>query len=134
MYSFGEKSQLNLDTAHESLQQLCNEVIKHIDFSVIEGHRPIERQIKLYNQGKSQIDGINKKGKHNYTPSLAVDVIPYEKGHNPFDESEKSEYMFLKLNREFQKAAKKLNIQIEWGGSWATLDDMPHYQLVTSRS
>ena len=128
MYTFGKRSKENLDTVCEPMRLICEEVIKHMDISVIEGHRTLERQKKLYDEGKSQIDGIAQKGNHNYMPSLAVDVIPYEKGVNPFDGTEKSELMFYRMNREFQRASNKLGIEITWGGNWS-FKDMPHYEI-----
>ncbi|WP_303605995.1 hypothetical protein, partial [Gilvimarinus sp. 1_MG-2023] len=48
-----------------------------MDFSVIEGHRSIARQQELYRDGKSQIDGIIQRGRHNLIPAEAVDLLPY---------------------------------------------------------
>lgn len=127
-YKFGIRSKKNLSTADTQLVKVCYEVIKHIDFTVIEGHRTLERQKELFDKGMSQIDGISKKGKHNYLPSKAIDIIPYEKGHNPFDGSEKSELMFYRLHREFVRASKKLNVKINWGGFWS-FKDYPHIEL-----
>ncbi len=128
MYSFGLRSKSNLSTSSVELIKLCNEVIKHIDFTVIEGHRNSARQYALYANGKSQIDGIKQKSKHNFMPSKAIDIIPYKKGHNPFDGTEKSELMFYQLHRQFVIASKKLNIAINWGGFWS-FKDMPHIEL-----
>ena len=128
MYKFGVRSKRNLEMASVELVKLCNEVIKHIDFTVIESHRSIERQQTLYKEGKSQLDGINNKSKHNYMPSRAIDVIPYQKGHNPFDGTEKSELMFYRLYREFERAAIRLHIKINWGGFWS-FKDYPHIEL-----
>jgi len=130
MPKFGARSKRNLESVNHQLVALCDEVIKHYDFSVIEGHRTLERQKQLFDEGKSQIDGISHKGKHNYMPSMAVDIIPYERGHNPFDGSEKSELMFYRLNREFQRASRKLGVPITWGGTWNKPRDYPHYELV----
>ena len=41
---FGERSTRNLKEAAPELQRLFNEVIKHRDCAVIEGHRPQEEQ------------------------------------------------------------------------------------------
>lgn len=128
MFSFGAHSDLMLSTADERLQALCNEVIKHFDFSVIEGTRSLQRQQELYKDGKSQIDGIVKKGKHNYNPSLAVDVIPYKKGHNPFDNSDASELMFWRMLWHFKRASIKLRIPITYGAFWS-FRDFPHIEL-----
>ena len=129
MYKFSKRSLDNLKNVDQRLVDICNELIKEIDFTVIEGYRTLERQKELFDAGFSKIDGIKKKGKHNYSPSLAIDIIPYKKGHNPFDGSEESTKMFKELNKSFDKVAKKLGIKYEWGGNWKTFVDMPHYQV-----
>lgn len=129
MYKFSKRSLDNLSNVDKRLIHICNELINHIDFTVIEGHRSLERQLELYEQGYSQIDGITKKGKHNYLPSLAIDIIPYKKGHNPFDGSKESEEMFNTLAKEFKKVANELGYKITWGGDWKSFKDLPHFQL-----
>ena len=129
MYKFSKSSLDNLKNVDQRLVDICNELIKEIDFTVIEGYRTLERQKELFDTGFSKIDGIKKKGKHNYSPSLAIDIIPYKKGHNPFDGSEESTKMFKELNKAFDKVAKKLGIKYEWGGNWKTFVDLPHYQV-----
>lgn len=129
MYKFSKRSLDNLKNVDQRLVDICNELIKEIDFTVIEGYRTLERQKELFDTGFSKIDGIKKKGKHNYSPSLAIDIIPYKKGHNPFDGSEESTKMFKELNKAFDKVAKKLGIKYEWGGNWKTFVDLPHYQV-----
>ena len=128
MYKFSQRSLDNLKNVDERLVRICNELIKRIDYTVIEGFRTPERQKELYDKGFSKIDGINKKGKHNYSPSLAIDIIPYKKGHNPFDGSKESDLMFNELAKEFKQVAKELNINITWGGDWKFIDK-PHFQL-----
>ena len=129
MYKFSQRSLNNLKNVDSRLVDICNELIKRVDFTVIEGYRTIERQQELYKQGFSQLDGINKKGKHNYSPSLAIDIIPYEKGHNPFDGSKKSEAMFKALAKEFKKVAIEKDIAVVWGGDWKNFKDLPHFQI-----
>jgi peptidoglycan L-alanyl-D-glutamate endopeptidase CwlK len=129
MYNFSQRSLNNLKNVDERLVKICNELIKRIDFTVIEGHRSLERQKELFDKGFSKIDGISKKGKHNYSPSLAIDIIPYKKGLNPFDGTKESEKMFNDLAVEFKKVAKELNIKIVWGGDWVSFRDLPHFQL-----
>lgn len=129
MYKFSKRSLDNLKNVDQRLVDICNELIKEIDFTVIEGYRTLERQKELFDTGFSKIDGIKKKGKHNYSPSLAIDIIPYKKGHNPFDGSVESTEMFKELNKSFDKVAKKLGIKYEWGGNWKTFVDLPHYQV-----
>ena len=129
MYKFSQRSLNNLKNVDERLVKICNELIKRTDFTVIEGHRSLERQKELYDKGFSKIDGISKKGKHNYFPSLAIDIIPYKKGHSPFDGSKESDIMFDNLAKEFKQVAKELGINITWGGDWQSLVDKPHFQI-----
>ena len=128
MYEFSQRSLDNLKNVDERLVRICNELIKRIDFTVIEGFRTPERQKELYDKGFSKIDGITKKGKHNYSPSLAIDIIPYKKGHNPFDGSKESDIMFNELAKQFKEVAKELGINITWGGDWKFIDK-PHFQI-----
>lgn len=128
MYKFSQRSLDNLKNVDERLVRICNELIKRIDFTVIEGFRTPERQKELYDKGFSKIDGISKKGKHNYSPSLAIDIIPFKKGHNPFDGSKESDIMFDNLAKEFKQVAKELGINITWGGDWKFIDK-PHFQV-----
>ena len=128
MYKFSQRSLDNLKNVDERLVRICNELIKRVDYTVIEGFRTPERQKELYDKGFSKIDGISKKGKHNYSPSLAIDIIPYKKGHNPFDGSKESDIMFDNLAKEFKQVAKELGINITWGGEWKFIDK-PHFQL-----
>lgn len=130
MYKFSKRSLNNLKNVDERLVRICNELIKRIDFTVIEGFRTPERQKELYDKGFSKIDGISKKGKHNYNPSLAIDIIPYKKGLNPFDGSKESDLMFNELAKQFKEVARQLNIKIQWGGDWVSFSDKPHFELV----
>ena len=51
MPKFGSKSKANLATCHEDLQKVFNEVIKYVDCSALEGHRPEWRQNDLFEKG-----------------------------------------------------------------------------------
>ena len=55
MPQFGRRSKEQLSSCHPDLQRLFNEVIKHYDCTVIEGHRSNEKQLKAFNAGKSRI-------------------------------------------------------------------------------
>ena len=75
MPRFGKRSRENLSTCHEDLQKVFNEVIKHVDCSVLEGHRDERTQEKLFSEGKTKVH--YPMGRHNTEPSRAVDVVPY---------------------------------------------------------
>jgi peptidoglycan L-alanyl-D-glutamate endopeptidase CwlK len=129
MPSFGKRSRANLDTAHESLQKLFDEVVKEYDCAVIEGHRNQERQDRLFFEGKSKLKFPN--GKHNKVPSLAVDVVPY-----PIDWSDK--VRFYHFAGYVKGVASQLGIKVRWGGDWdsdndlndQTFFDLPHFELI----
>ncbi len=129
MPKFGSRSKKNLKTCDQKLQNIFNEVIKHVDCSVIEGHRSQERQDKLYDQGKTQVKHPN--GRHNAYPSRAIDVVPY-----PIDWSDRERFT---LFAGFVKGIAKgmYNIDLRWGGDWDSdfqvqdnrFDDFPHFEL-----
>ena len=129
MYSFGKRSKEQLDTIHPTLKLILHSAIKHFDFSVIEGQRTQLRQIELFSDGKSELDGVSRLSMHQHEPSLAVDIIPYEKGTNPFDGTIESELAFYKLHAIIMREAHKLGVDITWGGNWKNFKDLPHYQL-----
>lgn len=83
---YGEKSKKRLLEGHLDIQKIFNLFITRtkIDISIIEVHRSIETQQKYYAIGRTvdlhkktitNVDGINKVGKHNKKPSEAVDFM-----------------------------------------------------------
>ena len=75
MPRFGRRSRERLATCNKDLQMVFNEVIKHVDCSVLCGTRGEEEQNKAYDEGRSKVK--YPKGRHNASPSYAVDVTPY---------------------------------------------------------
>lgn len=82
-YNFGERSLKNLNTCHPDLILVAKESLRvsQIDFGISEGHRSKTRQKRLFDEGKSKIDGINNVSKHNYYPSMAFDFYAYVVGN-----------------------------------------------------
>tara|TARA_Y100000401_G_scaffold116268_1_gene121610 strand:- start:620 stop:1015 length:396 start_codon:yes stop_codon:yes gene_type:complete len=129
MFKFGKRSKRNLKTCDQRLQNILNEVIKHVDCSVIEGHRNQDRQNQLYKEGKTKVKFPN--GRHNSYPSLAVDVVPY-----PIDWEDRER---MTLFAGFVKGIAKgmYNIDLRWGGDWDSdfevqdnrFDDFPHFEI-----
>jgi len=122
MPSFSKKSLQRLETCKQPLQDLFNEVIKHVDCTILEGHRSEERQTKAFNEGKSKARFPNSK--HNSFPSKAVDVAPY-----PIDWEDKDR--FTEFAGIVQGIAFTMNIKIKWGGHFSFYDG-PHFQLEES--
>ena len=128
MPRFSSKSKRKLDTCHESLQQLFSEVVKSFDCTVIEGHRGEKKQNEAYRKGNSKLKYPN--GKHNKTPSIAVDVIPY-----PIDWKDRDRMHYF--GGFVLGIAKKMGFKIRWGGDWDMdthtkdnkFDELVHFEM-----
>lgn len=141
-FIFGKSSKRALKTCHADLQMIMRSAIAMttVDFGVSEGYRSVERQKALFDLGKSKIDGITRKGKHNYDPSLACDIYAYLNGRSSYD---KETLSYLAGMIEFigkqLYVSKKITHLIRWGGNWdmdgeilldQSFDDRPHFELI----
>ena len=128
MAKFGKRSKDRLNTCHEDLVDLFNEVIKHFDCTVLEGHRGQQLQNRYYNEGKSKVKYPN--GKHNASPSNAVDIVPYPVDWKDTDRM----YYFAGF---VKGVAAVMGIPIRWGGDWdddtevkdTNFKDLHHFEL-----
>ena len=128
MPKFGKRSRERLNTCNKKLQRVFNEVIKHVDCSVLEGYRDKDRQNKLFEENKTKVKYPN--GRHNSYPSNAVDVTPY-----PVDWKDRErQTLFAGF---VIGTAKQMGINIRWGGDWDQdfevadnrFDDFPHFEI-----
>ena len=132
MPSFGESSRTRLATAHPKLILVFEEVIKRADCSILCGHRTKEEQEDAFKRRVSKARW--GESPHNYTPALAVDVVPY-----PIDWDD--HLRMAHFAGRVCEVAHSLGIAIEWGGDWdgdtSTTDqsflDLPHFQLANWR-
>ena len=128
MPRFGKRSRNALATCHPKLQEVFNEVIKFVDCSVLEGHRSGERQDKLFKEGKTKVKYPN--GRHNASPSNAVDVTPYPVRW--LDRERQTHFAGFVLGM-----ARAMGIKLRWGGDWDMdfevqdnkFDDFPHFEI-----
>ena len=143
MASFGKTSMSRLITCERDIQTIFLEVVKEFDCSAISGHRPPEEQFELYKKGrklvrsewvvddKSKIvtykDGTIKKSKHNFSPSKALDIVPYPIDWNDIDRM-KTLYDVVLRVQERLLAEGKIEKTLTWGGYWKWRD-YPHYQI-----
>ena len=133
MPSFGAKSLEKLNTCHPDIIKVMETAIKHMDFTVLYGTRTVAEQQALYAQGRTKPgpivtskDGVKKKSKHNYTPSLAVDIAPWKSGKGiDWDDIDR----FKELAVVVKKAADTVGVAIQWGGDWKTFKDWPHWEI-----
>ncbi len=132
MPSFSKHSLARLETCDDRLIAICNRVIKCMDFTVVEGHRPNESQEIMFNTGRSKLRaGMSR---HNREPSMAVDVAPYRNGGIDWDSREH----FILLAGHMFQAASELGVQLRWGGDWdgdldfkdQSFNDLPHFEIV----
>ena len=132
MPKFGRASRKNLRTCDIRLRKVFDEVIKHVDCSILEGYRRKERQNKLYDEGKTKVR--YPEGRHNNNPSLAVDVARY-----PIDWDDRERHT---LFAGFVIGiANSMGIDLRWGGDWNRnwdtkdnrFDDFPHFEIYEKR-
>lgn len=130
MPKFSKTSEDRLNTCHPDLIQLFNLVVIDFDCSILCGHRGQEEQDKYFKAGISKVSW--PQGKHNKTPSLAVDVAPW-----PIVWSDIKRFYFF---AGYVKAwAESLGIKIRWGGDWdgdfmfddQTFNDLVHFEMVS---
>lgn len=121
MPKFSKVSEERLATCDPRLQKVAREVIKRIDFVVLCGHRGQEAQNEAVAAGKSKLRWPNSL--HNRTPAAAMDLAPY-----PLDWQDTDG--FKKLAGVILQVAHELGIAMDWGGNFAHLKDLDHFQLI----
>lgn len=138
---YSAKSKDRLYTCHDDLVTLMIEVDKGYENSILEGARTTERQQQLFKEGKSKLDGVNKKSKHQVShdrpKSFAVDTAPW-----PIDWNDlKRFYHYIgyvngiadQLYRE-GKMKHKIRCGADWDGDRSfkdqTFHDLPHIELI----
>lgn len=135
MPRFSNISRQRLATCHNDLQMLFNEVIRYFDCTIVCGQRDEKAQTIAYENGFSKLE--YPESKHNKTPSLAVDAVPY-----PID------WKDVQRMRHFAGwvlgiAALLYDMEVmehrvRWGGDWnmntevkdQRFDDLPHFELI----
>jgi peptidoglycan L-alanyl-D-glutamate endopeptidase CwlK len=143
MYKLSKRSFGNLKTCHEDLQKIFALAIQltPVDFIITEGHRSIARQNELFKKGASKIDGYKKLGKHNLSPSMAVDICAYVKGNKKlaFDPAHLAALGgSILASATILLSEGEITHQVRWGANWdmdgeiltdQRFDDMPHFEL-----
>jgi peptidoglycan L-alanyl-D-glutamate endopeptidase CwlK len=147
-FHFGDASIARLTTCHQDLQRVMLDAIVRspVDFSITEGHRSHEQQLRYFLAGKSKLDPRipehKNKAMHLYSPSRACDIAIFVPGKPglTYDYN----HLCVIAGVVFACAADLLNRQqithrIRWGGNWdgdgeiivdQTFNDLPHFELV----
>ena len=120
MYKLGPRSLTRLNGVHADLVKVVTRAIEisDVDFTVLEGLRTIERQRELVNAGASQTMNSRHLDGH------AVDLGAWVDSRVDW-----SWPLYDKINDAMQKASAQVGVPIEWGGSWKSFRDGPHFQL-----
>jgi len=135
MPMFSPSSFSKLSTCHNDLQVIFFEVIKTFDCTVLEGHRNQVEQDKDFEEGKTKLKWPN--GKHNATPSNAVDIAPCPLD---FSDTQRFHYFagFVMGTAQRLKDEGKVTHSLRWGGDWnrnwevkdENFRDLCHYELM----
>jgi peptidoglycan LD-endopeptidase CwlK len=131
MPKFGTKSTERLNTVHPDLQEILNECIKYVDFSIVEGHRGQVAQDHYYNTGKSKVKYPD--GKHNKTPAQAVDIVPYHNNTWDWKDLERFKNIIYFIKGVAFAKGIELRLGIDWDNDFENRDhtfhDYPHIEL-----
>lgn len=129
MPSFGPKSLAIRETLHPKLQKVVDEVVKHLDITLLQGVRTPEQEKALVASGASTT--MNSKHLPDANgKSRAVDLAKF-----PLDWDNTEQ--FILVAGYVLGIAEMLGIKLVWGGDWNrdfnTLDtgfrDLDHFQL-----
>ena len=120
MFGLSQRSLHRLSGVHPDLIAVVARAIKitNVDFAVLEGTRSESRQKELFKAGASQT--MNSR----HLTGHAVDLGAWVDGTIRWDWP-----LYHKIAHAMKQASDELEIPIEWGGDWQSLEDGPHYQL-----
>jgi len=136
-----ERSAKNVATLHTKVQQLFKNWIAECqilakahgyEYKAISGNRTWEEQAKIYAQGRTAPGKIvtnAKPGFSNHNYGIAVDMGVFKDGKY-LDGSKPSEAEAF--HRKAATIAEKYGI--EWGGSWKSFKDYPHFEYKTGKT
>ena len=143
-YKFGERSKNNLKNVHPDLVKVLEAAIEDspCDFTVVEGLRTKTRQKELYAQGRTKpgikvtnLDGEKKLSNHQDEADgkkdnlgSAVDIYPFFLGQVQVHHKDVVKKL-TEIAKHIKEKAKKLKIDITWGGDWKNPYDPPHFEL-----
>ena len=133
MPNFSASSQAKLKTCDIRLQNALNVAIKHVDFTVTCGHRTKSDQDAAFASGVSKLKWPDSK--HNFIPSLAVDIAPCVGGKIDWKDADRFKNVgFFILGI---LAAQGVNARLggDWDRDFSTTDerfvDLPHIEVLT---
>lgn len=125
-YHLSDTSKKHLDGVDPDCMRVIERALEitKVDFGIPKsgGLRTVEQQMALYSAGLSQLDGINRKSKHQ--SGKAFDVFAYVDDKASWDETH-----LLHVATAILAAASQLKVPLAWGGHWTSFVDMPHFEI-----
>ena len=120
MFYLGKRSNLRLQGVHADLVRVVSIALTYstIDFTVLDGVRTEERQLKLFQAGATTT--LNSR----HLTGHAVDLGAWVDGEVRWDWP-----LYTQIANAMKLAALEEDVLIEWGGDWKTFKDGPHFQL-----
>jgi len=120
MYRLGKRSRSRLAGVNPDLVVVVSTAITltDVDFTILEGRRSLERQKTLFEKGAS------KTMRSRHLTGHAIDLGAYVDGGVRWDWP-----LYHKIYDAMKRAADYCDVNIEWGGHWASFPDGPHFQL-----
>ena len=94
--------------------------ISEYDFMVVEGLRTKETQAEYVKKG------VSKTMNSRHLTGKAVDLAPLENGVIDW---ENKKGQFDSVAKAMMQAASEIGVKVEWGGTWKSFVDKPHYQV-----
>ena len=155
MKTWGRTSKSRLSQGHIDIQKIFNLAITRtsVDVSIIEVHRPVSKQQEYYAIGRTtelhrkpitKVDGVNILGKHNKTPSEAVDFMIWHNDKETrlkiaYDSAHLSYFVGILQSCAIELYNKgEITHLLRWGANWdkdgvlffdQSFDDAPHVEL-----
>ena len=128
MFKLSKRSKRHLKDVNPVLVEVVMRALEitKVDFGVpvSGGFRTSEQQNALFTSGMSQLDGYNRKSRHQLGD--AVDVFAYVDGKASWDEDHLTHVATAML-----AAASELGVKLRWGGHWRSFVDMPHFEVIS---
>lgn len=128
--TFDERSERHIRSLHPQAQDAARRFLGKlrsagIDARIISGTRSYAEQEELFKIGRSgdsKKPVTNARGGHsNHNFGIAWDIGIFENGK------------YLTAERPYASAAAFCPAGVEWGGTWNTFPDAPHYQLAIQK-
>lgn len=130
---WGNSSRAVYTTLDPRLKLWCDVMLQQVaDISLLYGHRGEQEQNEMFERGASTLRFPDSK--HNYRPSMAVDLQPYPR---PLHEAKLWGALGYLAGRGHQ-VAEDIGITLRWGGDWnrdgdltnQKFDDLFHWEIV----